>query len=298
MLHLTNGDSAVPRLRAAGVRGDLLPWRDVLHEGPVPAGLGAGALRAVRARFLAHAADVDEDEVAASLAERDARLAAAARESEPITLWFESDLYDVLQLLQVLERIPLGRAALALVDREPWIGVAELDTQDLAALEPVPVTHAQHALATSAWAAFRAPDPRALLPPAAGTPELPAVGHALRRHLEQFPWAGSGLSRSERALLAAIADGADTRAAAFRAAQASEERPFLGDGTAFSHLDRLASGPAPLLDGAALTAHGHEVLAGADWQGQPERQLGGVTLAAGTPGWRWDPATERLAGAA
>jgi Domain of unknown function (DUF1835) len=298
MLHVTNGDFAVPRLRAAGVRGDVLPWRDVLHEGPVPAGLDDAGLRAVRARFLAGGTELDEDEVATSLAERDARLASAARDGEPITLWFESDLYDVLQLLQILERIPPTQAALALVDRDPWRGVAELETEELAALEPAPVTQAQHPLAALAWAAFRAPDPSVLHVLAARTPELPAVGHALRRHLEQFPWAGSGLSRSERALLAAIDAGAGDREAAFRAAQGEEERPFLGDATAFGYLDRLAGGPAPLLDDITLTAHGREVLAGADWRGQPERHLGGITLAAGAPRWRWDPATGRLASAA
>ena len=49
MLHLTNGDSVVPGIEATGVGGEILPWRDVLHEGPVPAGLDAAALRAVRA---------------------------------------------------------------------------------------------------------------------------------------------------------------------------------------------------------------------------------------------------------
>jgi hypothetical protein len=55
MLHVTNGDSAVERLRAAGVDGDMLPWRDALHEGPVPAGLDPAQLRAERARFIAAA---------------------------------------------------------------------------------------------------------------------------------------------------------------------------------------------------------------------------------------------------
>ena len=49
MLHVTNGDSAVAKLRAAGIEGDMLPWRDALHEGPVRAGLDAVRLRAERA---------------------------------------------------------------------------------------------------------------------------------------------------------------------------------------------------------------------------------------------------------
>ncbi len=39
ILNITNGDSAVELMRKAGISGEYLPWRDVLHDGPVPAGL-------------------------------------------------------------------------------------------------------------------------------------------------------------------------------------------------------------------------------------------------------------------
>lgn len=52
VLNITNGDSAVSRLTEADVPGDFLPWRDVLHEGPVPAGLNLDALSDVRARYI------------------------------------------------------------------------------------------------------------------------------------------------------------------------------------------------------------------------------------------------------
>ena len=38
-LIITNGDDAVARMREAGIRGEILPWRDILHEGPVPPSL-------------------------------------------------------------------------------------------------------------------------------------------------------------------------------------------------------------------------------------------------------------------
>jgi hypothetical protein len=46
VLHLTNGDCAIPALRATGVDEEILPWREVLHDGPVPAGLDIGDLSA------------------------------------------------------------------------------------------------------------------------------------------------------------------------------------------------------------------------------------------------------------
>ena len=36
-LIVTNGDSAAERLREAGIKGHIIPWRDMLHDGPVPA---------------------------------------------------------------------------------------------------------------------------------------------------------------------------------------------------------------------------------------------------------------------
>ncbi|HKB20032.1 MAG TPA: heavy metal-responsive transcriptional regulator, partial [Gaiellaceae bacterium] len=38
LLHVTNGESAGNTLRQTGLGGAVLPWQDVLHEGPVPAG--------------------------------------------------------------------------------------------------------------------------------------------------------------------------------------------------------------------------------------------------------------------
>ena len=52
MLAVTPGDCATAQLRAAGVATEVLPWRDLLHEGPVPAGLDAGALAQVRAGYI------------------------------------------------------------------------------------------------------------------------------------------------------------------------------------------------------------------------------------------------------
>ena len=44
ILNITNGDSSVEIMTKAGIPGVYLPWRDVLHEGPVPNGLSLEAL--------------------------------------------------------------------------------------------------------------------------------------------------------------------------------------------------------------------------------------------------------------
>jgi hypothetical protein len=50
MLHITNGDAT--RLAEAGVDGEIIVWRDFLHDGPVPAGLDLEAMSLVRAEFI------------------------------------------------------------------------------------------------------------------------------------------------------------------------------------------------------------------------------------------------------
>src|SRR5687768_1889225 len=102
MLHITNGDAAAGGIRAAGVDGPVLPWRDVLHEGPVPGGFTLAQLGGVRALFLATCDFAREREAAAEFAYRDRVLEAAGAEDE-VVLWFEHDLYDQLQLLQLLD---------------------------------------------------------------------------------------------------------------------------------------------------------------------------------------------------
>ena len=108
MLHVTNGDLAAEAIAAAQIGGDLLPWRDVLHEGPVPLGVTAAELRSLRAHFLASCGWAESRRVLAELTQRDQRLDRAIASGEEIQLWFEPDLYDQLQLLQVLDRLAGG----------------------------------------------------------------------------------------------------------------------------------------------------------------------------------------------
>ena len=281
MLHVTNGDSAVHRLRAAGATGDVLAWRDALHEGPVRR-LDAAQLRAERARFSASRGWSDEATARAEMARRDERLAQALAGGEEIVLWFESDLYDVLQLAQILDRIPAGRARLVLVGVDEFVGVAELSDAELRGHmeSPGAATEEHVAAARALWEAFRAPEPDGLHALTPGTVFADAAG----RHLQQFPWRGSGLNRTEQALLHAIADGA-TPAEAFLAQQRLEERPFLGDAIAFEYLAVLPRGE----EARAILAGEHE------WSDRPERWLGGVHVPPGTSGPRYDPATRRVA---
>ncbi|MCW2992506.1 MAG: hypothetical protein JWQ18_1, partial [Conexibacter sp.] len=158
VLHVTNGSAVAADLRTLG---EVLSWDDVLHEGPVPA-LDPAALREVRARFLAGAHLTDLAQARTHLATRDERLDAVDF-STRIVLWFEDDLYDQLQLIQVLDRLagsaesrrsrPLGPVDLVKLARGPRSFLRDR----LAGARPLGAE--EHELARRLWAAFTSPDP-------------------------------------------------------------------------------------------------------------------------------------------
>jgi hypothetical protein len=302
-LHVTNGDSTARTLRETGFVERLVVWRDVLHEGPVP-DVDDAELRAARAGFLGVSVR--------SFEERD-RALAAGREGDYV-LWFEADLYDQLQLAQILARLAAldvapERVTLICIGEHLGIahfgGLGELGPEQLSELPAraaVTLTADAFALAVRAWAALRASEPRgygAIV--AARSPHLRFLPEAFDRLGREYPWTRDGLSLTERRLLAAVAEGAATPAEAFVRAAGREARPFLGDTWAFAALDRLARGPAPLLHGAAsrlrVTDAGERVLRGeadhVELNGV-DRWVGGVHLRGREVRWRWDDGVEAI----
>ncbi len=331
MLHITNGDSAAGSLRAAGLPGEVLAWRDVLAEGPVPEGLALDDLAPVRARFLAQTGWASYDEALADLRRQYAALAAVTAQDE-VVLWFEHDLHDQLQLTQLLDWFAThahGSTMLSLVmigehpDVTPFYGLGQLTPEQLAALFPsrLPVTATQLALGQAAWEAFRSLDPTTIEALLAGeTATLPYLRTALVRHLEEFPDTDAGLSRTERQILEILAEaGPIPLFEAFKRDMEREEAPFLGDLGFWARMAGLAPAAHPLLafaDGrsfalpadpahptewarqaVALTGTGRAVLAGEQdwvWLNGINRWLGGVHLKGPEAAWRWDRAARRL----
>jgi hypothetical protein len=314
MLHITNGDATVKRLQQADLPGEIIAWNDVLHEGPVLADHTLEQLRDVRARFIASRGWAPYADVLADFAARDAALA-EFRAHDEVVLWFEHDLYDQLQLIQLLnwfaaqDRAPTMLSLICIGEfagMEPFYGLGQLTPEQLHTLFPGrhAVTEAELRLGSAAWRALCAPDPAAIEQLARGdTSALPFLAGALLRHLEQFPAAGSGLARTERQILEIVAAGTRQPIEMFLADQRMEERVFMGDTIFWSYVQGLCAEPAALLaladDSAfrlpqqcsthaefaaqtlALTEQGRAVLAGKlDWLSlHPiDRWLGGVHL--------------------
>ena len=321
MLFITNGDSAAVRIEASGLTGEILPWRDVLHEGPVPDGLSLEELSDVRARFLAQRGWTSLAQARRDFARRNATLASYG-DHEEVVLFFEHDLYDQVQLIQVLDWFSardLGGTRLSLVQTDEYLGTIRPGRLRALFRERRETTAEQLDLGSTAWRAFRSPDPTAVLGAIeAGTRALPFLAPALRRHLEQFPSTANGLSRSEEQALEAIAGGKGTLGGVFAAHQEREEPLFLSDTVFASYLKDLSDAREPLvlLEGGGrigdpptdpvreglwdqeivLTPRGREVLSGDRDRVRLngiERWLGGVHLSGETP-WRWDRSTQTL----
>ena len=234
MLHITNGDCAVAVLSQV-VQGPILPWRDVLHEGPVRAALSLEDLSRERAAFIAGAGWASFAEVEAQFKARDAAFRRAGEHDE-IVLWFEHDLYDQLQLIQVLDGLSALRGPpISLVCEAEYLGtMAPERAAELFSLR-TPLTRRHFQEAQSAWAAFRSSDPLQIDP--AKPRALRFLGAALRRHLEEFPWTSDGLSRSQRQIRAALKHGPLPLPELFR--RTHEEPAFLGDTVLAWYVERL-----------------------------------------------------------
>jgi redox-sensitive transcriptional activator SoxR len=326
LLHITNGGSAGNTLRQTALGGAVLPWQDVLHEGPVPA-LPRQELLRTRARFLADCGWGRQQALLSSLERRDRQLLGALRNDLQVVLWFEHDLYDQLQLLDVLELAHTAEAAPELIiigafpGRPSFAGLGELTASELETLCPSRRRAAPAALqaAASAWAALQAPEPTTLAEWATReTAHLPFLAPALRRLLEELPAPADGLSRTERSALRTISAGARTAPASFVAAQRLEEAPFLGDAWFYRVISVLGQGktrlletddstplppPPPLGDGRLfarlqlrLTATGERTLRGEADRVELlgiDRWIGGTHITSDNT-WRWDPTELKL----
>jgi hypothetical protein len=330
MLHLTNGRAIIPQIIEAGIEGHIVPWDDVLHEGPVPAVADVAAMRQARAEFLAVFTNGSPscEEIADGMRQRDDALAGALAKTggdAEVVLWMEHDLYDQLLLLQILDRLPLtGGPRVTAVPGDDYLGHQPTDRFRVLFDQRREIATPQRTAARTAWAAFRSTDPRVILAALDEVDALPHLGNALRRHLQQFPSVENGLSRTEQQALEAVAAGLTKVKHVYVAANHKrEEAVFMGDSGFQFHLTPLSRGPKPLIarldgmisrskdlacippegavleldDDIELTDDGRRVLAGeADRVASCgiDRWLGGVHLTGFGPVWRWNGSANTL----
>jgi RNA polymerase sigma factor (sigma-70 family) len=329
-LHVANGTCTTNIIEAAGIPGTRSIWADPLYEGPVPADLTDADLLDVRRRHLSGPDDMawtartgndpSQDPVNDL---REWRTAIAGHESyDELVLWFEHDLFDQLNLIQVLawigERLPATKPVSLICigsfpGRTDFKGLGELTPDELASLVETrqPVRGPQYELAERAWRAFRAPTPEALDALRQGeTSALPYLAAAISRFLQEYPWTRDGLSRTERRLLQLAGDGI-ALAKVFPQMHDGEQVYYVTDASLASLAEALSRTTPPLLTldtsivedrhalrgRVALTDTGRSVLSGRLDRVTTcgiDRWLGGVHLQSGVRPWRWDDARQEI----
>ena len=320
-LHVANGTCTTRIIESAGIPGTRSIWADPLYEGPVPGGLTDAELREVRARYLAGPSDQTALDIVNDL--REWRAAIERHETyDELILWYEHDLFDQLNLIQLLtwihERLPAEKpVSLVCIGSFPghpeFKGLGELTPDELASLLETRqrVREAQYALAERAWLAFRERTPRALDDLRfTDTAALPYLAPAIHRFLQEYPWTTDGLSRTERRLLELASGGTIELIQAFPRMHDGEDVYYVTDLSLQSMADALSRSSPPLLTfvpgrtvdlslhgSVALTDTGRAVLAG-DLDRITlcgiDRWLGGVHLDREST-WRWDAARQRIA---
>lgn len=322
VLHVANGTSTTRLIEAAGIAGARSIWADPLHAGPVPRGLSDAELVGVRTSYLSGSIGTTEQDPVNDLWRW--RAVIERGDFDELILWFEHDLFDQLNLVQLLDwigqrpHLQAREVSLICIGSFPmhsrFKGLGELTPAQLASLIGMrqSVGPAQYRLAMNTWSAFREPTPEALDVLRRGdTSALPFLSPALGRLLQELPWIADGLSRTERRLLQLAHPGPIALLDALARMHDGEDVYFVTDASLADHVAALCGTSPALLDrhsapagnagwmhdAVAATPTGRDVLAqtadrivacGID------RWLGGVHLQGRTHIWRWDDERGRV----
>jgi hypothetical protein len=290
-----------------------------MYEGPAPAGLDADTWRETRARFMADSGHRTLTEARQYLKKCEDALAAYSQHDE-VVIWLDHGLSRQLILIKVLDwysRQNLDGVKLSLISVgryagvDNFVGLGQLNANQLMSLADtrLPVGEAQYGAARAAWKAFTSPDPRHIEQfIESDTSALPFIAAALRRHLEQFPSADNGLSRTEREALSVLRDHdwlSGPRL--YVTVQRLEEQSFMGHESFNGIVAGLAAAQHPLVEisgttqenlgNVRITETGRKVMEGradhVELNGI-HRWLGGVHLEGEKAPWRWDGSAGRL----
>ncbi|MCV6546315.1 MAG: DUF1835 domain-containing protein [Cohaesibacter sp.] len=249
-LIITNGDSAADLLKEAGIGDMVLPWRDVLHEGPIP-DADDDLFAKIRSKHHATGSNQSAKNIFQEFRDRNQTLQ-QHQEFERIELWFEHDLYDQLQILQSLDHLArLKRVhSVFLVQAPTYLGTQKPDTIGRFKELGLPVLDSMFSFASKAWDAYRTNKaPEHINAIRQGPiPGFPFMGQALKRCLEELP-GKDGLSRTQRQILYTLNRGINRPGMLFAQVLNMEEAAFLGDWGFFRILSDLQFCPRPALTG-------------------------------------------------
>jgi Domain of unknown function (DUF1835) len=293
MIHIHNGGVVAELALRAGLPGVQIAFRETLASGPVPTDVDLE----MRAQFLSSEYDLKLLRVRHDLKQLEETLAEAMQEDE-VVLWFEHDLFCLINLVSLLVRYAPHRRLTLIWNPQP-LSQAELVPlfESRSAVTPSMVK-----IAAKVWEAYRSNDATGLNRfTKRASPDFPFLREGLRLHASRFPSLRNGLGGIEQRLLEIIAGGPNDFRSIFDRFSVDVPRFGFGDGDVLRTLRRLADGSAPLLSMVeqpaslaraifTLTPLARKVLAGETDYAElnpPAGWLGGVDLVHEN-WWRWD----------
>ena len=246
MIHFHNGDVVTAAARRLGVPGRHLPFRETLISGPVRPNLGAQEWIEERARFLSEHYGENLLRVRNELLEQEQTLD-RARDEEEVVLWFEHDLFCLVNLLYLLTRLSKCRRLSIIWSPRP-LGTEEDEELYKQYHSRYPVAPAMMSAAAMAWRVYTSSDALDLNRMLdADFVDFPFLREAFLLHAARFPSTRNGLGEVEQRALAGIEAGATDFMSLFARFDQSPPRYGFGDGEFLRHLRRLASCAVPMI---------------------------------------------------
>lgn len=245
----TNGDSASSKIEELKLADKVVPWRDILHEGPVEGHMPLAKRSETRAKFIQEFDGGDPTEILKGFKERDKTLF-YLNEYSKVELWFEHDLYDQLQLLQILDfaHHNLEQQDFYIVQTNNYLG--EMDDEAFRALPGLakPVTQEMKAYASKAWHALTQKTPDNLIR-VLDNKDMPFTAPAIRRLVMEYPDSRTGLPTSIFNAFTLLLNGPASIGKLFEHMQNCELAKFMGDLSFAKYIDEFGTCLQPLIAG-------------------------------------------------
>jgi len=258
-LHIVNGDAFGDKLRASGIDGDILVWRESLYEGPIGMQMSDSILLSIRAAYMDRHHGIPPVMFKSTTLQQEKALNKRAEDVDEIVLWFEHDLYDQLMLCYLLSRLftlPNRSFKLSLLsinqfpDVEFFHGLGQLNVDQITQLHYkwLLVNEDQLLLACKVWTAYSASEPHlmaALLEEDLSA--LPFLKKALEANSERFPSMQNGLNTIQQLILELIGDGEVPVLSLFQKVNKTASHYGLGDLQFWAIVDSIRKCEVPLV---------------------------------------------------
>ncbi|NOU69948.1 DUF1835 domain-containing protein [Paenibacillus sp. LMG 31458] len=246
-------------LRASGIDGDILVWRESLYEGPIGMQMSDSVLLSMRAAYMNRQHGIPEEMFKSITLQQEKALDKLAEDVDGIVLWFEHDLYDQLMLCYLLSRLfslPNRSFKLSLLSInqfpgvEYFYGLGQLNVDQITQLHYkwLPVNEEELLLACKVWTAYAASEPllmATLLEEDLSA--LPFLKKALQANSERYPSSQNGLSANQQLILELIGEEEMPILSLFKSVGQTASHYGLGDLQFWAIIDSIRKCEIPLV---------------------------------------------------